>query len=208
MHDRTINGETYVFGNAGGLYKNAMTWWDHTTQSIWSQPTGEVLSGPLEGTKLQPLPFQLTTWKNWITTHPDTLVMSNDLNRIGNARQGFNESFLIGVTIADLAKAYPYLDVESQIIVEDTLGKFPLLVWAKDEDYRVFLRRVNDQELHFAWENDMLVDLETGSLWDPRLGLAKEGDFRGEVLQQIPTLSIWLAYWDDFYPDGEIYKAQ
>jgi hypothetical protein len=183
-----------------------MTWYDHTTQSIWSQPTGEVLAGPLLGTKLQPLPFQLTTWENWVTTHPDTLVMANNLNLIGNFRQGFDDDFLIGVTLADYAKAYPFPDVASQTLVEDRIGDFPILVWAKDEDYRVFLRQVGDQELHFSWENDFLVDEETGSKWDPQLGLAREGELQGEALQQLPSLSIWRNYWWDFYPNGEIYE--
>jgi hypothetical protein len=185
-----------------------MTWYDHTTFSIWSQPTGEVLAGPLEGTKLKALPFQLTTWTNWVSTYPQTLVMSNDLDRIGNIRQGFEDDFLIGVIVADFAKAYPFLEVASQVFIEDQIGDFPIIVWAKDEDYRVFLRQVGDQEVHFSWEDGALVDQETGSRWDPQLGLAREGQFQGEVLQQLPSLSIWRSFWFNFYPQGEIYQIE
>ncbi len=182
-----------------------MTWWDHKTRSIWSQPVGEALAGPLQGTKLQPMPFQLTTWENWFTTHPETRVMKNGLDRIRNFRQGFDEDFFIGVTIADLNKAYPFAVVASVIIVEDHLGHFPLRVWAEGEDYRVFLRQIGDQELHFSWQGGSLVDQETGSRWDPQLGLAREGEYQGQVLQQIPSFSIFRSSWKDFYPEGEIY---
>ncbi len=179
MHDRTIDGKVLVFGNAGGLYKNAMTWWDHGTSSIWSQPVGEALSGPMKGSQLQPLPFQLTTWENWLSAHPNTLVMAAAEDSGGGYRQGFNEQFVIGVLVADLARGYPYQVVSSRTLVEDQLGDFPIMVWAKDEDYRVFLRVVGNQELHFVWEEGSLADLETGSLWNPQLGIAKEGEYKG-----------------------------
>ena len=40
VHRREVNGETLTFGVQGALFMNAMTWWDHTTGSIWSQPLG------------------------------------------------------------------------------------------------------------------------------------------------------------------------
>ena len=208
MHDRTINGETYIFGNAGGLYKNAMTWFDHKTQSIWSQPTGEVLGGPLLGTKLQTIAFQLTTWENWITTHPETQVMENGLDRVGISRERFSTNFLIGVELAEFAKAYQFEDIMTNTVVEDQLGSFPLLIWAEGEDFRVFLRRVGEQELHFYWDGDALIDDETGSSWDPKLGLARSGEYQGQVLQQIPSFSIWLSSWYDFFPQGEIFRPE
>lgn len=127
-----------MFGNAGGLYKNAMTWWDHETFSIWSQPTGEALAGPLEGTRLAPLLFQLTTWENWFSTHPGTLVMSNQASRMGAFRQRFCDDFVIGGTIADLSKGYPFRVAAEEKIIQDMLGEFPILVWAADQDYRIF----------------------------------------------------------------------
>jgi hypothetical protein len=206
VHDRRIQGETFVFGNAGGLYKNAMTWYDHTTLSIWTQPTGEVLAGELEGSKLEGLPFQLTTWKNWIETHPETLVMANDLDRLGVRRQEFSDNFYIGVEIGDFSKAYPFEIAASQVIIEDQLGELPVLIWANDQDYRVFLRQVGDQILNFSWSGETLIDQQTSTIWDPRLGLAREGDLGGEVLQQLPSFTIWASSWRDFYPDGAIYR--
>ena len=48
---------------------NAMTWFDHETDSIWSQPVGLAFEGPLRGTQLKLLPFQLTTWSNWFDNY-------------------------------------------------------------------------------------------------------------------------------------------
>ena len=68
-----------MFGNAGSLYKNGMTWWDHETKSIWSQPVGRAIEGELTGLELFLLPSELTTWANWLEKHPDTLLSVNNL---------------------------------------------------------------------------------------------------------------------------------
>jgi hypothetical protein len=64
VHRRDIDGRGVVFGNQGDLYMNAMTWWDHDTSSVWSQPTGEAILGPLKGERLELVPSTLTEWPN------------------------------------------------------------------------------------------------------------------------------------------------
>ena len=56
MHDRRIDGKAHTFGNYGSLYMSAMTWFDHETESLWSQPIGTALSGPYEGVRLEMIP--------------------------------------------------------------------------------------------------------------------------------------------------------
>ena len=205
MHDRRIDGETFVFGNAGGLYYNAMTWWDHTTSSLWSQPTGRAIAGELKGTELELLPSQMTTWSNWLQTHPDTLAMTNGYAQLGMRRQQFDTDFVIGVVIADLSKAYLYEDVAAEEIVNDQLGEFPLLIWAAHNDYRSYLRQVSEQTLTFEITNGILMDQETGSTWEASLGLATAGPLKGEALQPIPSLTSFDWAWEDLYPQSEYY---
>ncbi|KAA3656338.1 MAG: DUF3179 domain-containing protein [Chloroflexi bacterium] len=62
MHDRRIDGKTAVFGNAGALFQNAMTWYDHDTSSIWSQPWGRAIQGEQKGVELRLAPaFKLSS---------------------------------------------------------------------------------------------------------------------------------------------------
>jgi len=196
----------HTFGNAGALVMNAMTWYDHETQSVWSQPVGLAFRGPLKGTKLELLPFQLTTWSNWVESYPDTLVMVNDVNRLGNSRQGFQPNFVIGLVIEDQAKAYYYEDVEAAGVINDSLGDIPILVWAESNDYRAYIRKQGDQTLTFKIENGLVVDQETGSVWDISRGLAKEGPLAGEGLQPVPSLSSYDWAFRDFYPGGDFYQ--
>jgi hypothetical protein len=185
---------------------NAMTWYDHETESVWSQPVGQAFRGPLTGTKLELLPFQLTTWSNWVSSYPDTLVMTNDVNRLGPSRQRFQPGFVIGLILDDQAKAYYYEDVEAVGVINDTLGETPIMVWAESNDIKAFIRQLGDQTLTFKLENGVLVDLETGSTWDITRGLAVEGPLTGEGLQPVPSLSSFDWAFNDFYPQGEIYQ--
>jgi hypothetical protein len=206
VHDRRINGETFVFGNAGGLYKNAMTWWDHKTRSIWSQPTGEVLEGELAGTKLELLPSQVTTWSNWVADHPQTFVMANDLDRLGSRRQGFTPEFVIGVDVGEEALAFYYQDVEEAGIVQTTIGDLPVIVWAAGGEYGVYLPQVDGQSLTFSNEAGIVYDDQTRSRWDLARGLALEGPLQGQGLQALPSLTSYDWAWYDFYPDSAIYS--
>ncbi len=205
MHDRRIDGETFIFGNAGGLYKTAMTWWDHKTISIWSQPIGRALAGPLKGTELDILPSQMTSWKNWREAHPETLAMTNSYSQLGFRRQKFATDFVIGVVLNDLSKAYYYEDVAAKILLNDNIGDFPLLIWAANDDYRTYLRVVNGESLTFQWDAGNLKDVETGSAWDASLGLAIEGPLKGQALQPVPSLTSFDWAWEDFYPESQYY---
>ena len=185
---------------------NAMTWFDHETESIWSQPVGLSFRGPLQGTKLELLPFHLTTWSNWFENYPESLVMINDVNRLGNTRQGFRPDYVVALVLDETARAFYYEDVAEVRVINDNLAGTPVVVWAEDNDFTAYVRQVGDQILTFTSGGDQIKDLETGSVWDLRRGLAKEGPLAGEGLQPVPSLSSYDWAFEDFYPDGKFYQ--
>lgn len=208
MHDRRVEGETLIFGNQGALFMNNMTWWDHQTDSVWTQLTGEALSGPLQGFRLEMLPMSIEPWGTWLAQHPDTLVME--------IRDGFNPSspgvlprdgFVIGIELGQDAGAYPFEVVSRERVVNDFIGESPLLVYADPETRHIgtFLRIVNDATLTFQWRDGRLVDIETASTWEPTRGVAIEGPLKGEVLLEIPYVTSFLRNWLDFHPASRVY---
>ena len=205
MHDRRIDGVTHTFGNAGTLFMNAMTWYDHETGSIWSQPWGRAIQGTYKGVELDLLPSQITTWSNWKSEHPNTLVMINEVERLGNHRQGFGEDFVIGLILAGKAKAFHFTDAKAAGVINDRVAEIPVVIWAGDVDYYAYIREVNDQVLTFSNEGDYLVDNETESKWDVVRGLAVEGPLKGASMQPVPSLSSFDWAFKDFYPSAEFY---
>jgi hypothetical protein len=210
VHDRRIDGESHIFGNAGGLFMNAMTWYDHETDSVWSQPWGRAIRGPLRGVELFLLPSQLTTWGSWVSEHPETAAMTNGNGGGGlfGRRQKFNKDFVIGLILAEQPKAYYYRDVEAAGLVNDRIGDIPILVWAAENNFHAYVRQVGDQVLSFQIQGDEVVDQESGSTWDISRGLAVEGPLKGEGLQPVPSSSSYDWAWLDFYPESPIYEPQ
>ncbi len=185
----------------------AMTWWDHETESVWSQPWGAAIVGPLKGTRLKMIPANIMPWATWLAEHPESALP--DLDRLGfrRARESFSENYVIGINLGEHAKAYPFRPASREGVINDRLGPFPVVVLA-DADSRAvsaYLRRVGEIELDFDLVGESLVDRQTGSTWDMAKGIAVDGPLRGEVLQQVPYMTAYDWAWEDFYPHTEFY---
>ena len=164
------------------------------------------MRGPLQGVSLELLPAQVTTWASWIEAHPNSLALVNDMERLSFTRQGFDPDFVIGLVLEDAAKAFYFQDVEQVGVVNTTLGRFPVVVWAQDTDFRAYLRQVGDRILTFSLDGKMLIDQETGSRWDINRGLAVAGELQNESLQAVPSLTSYDWAWVDFYPHSDFYR--
>ena len=125
MDDRVL-----TLGNQGALFMSAMTWWDHKTGSIWSQPWGTAIGGALKGTRLTLIPVSLVPLKSWVDQNPGTLVLTVSGDGRGSMYRPVQarDSFVIGVTLGDSATAYRYADVADVGVVNDRVGGTPVLV--------------------------------------------------------------------------------
>ena len=150
----------------------AMTWYDHTTHSVWSQPWGRAIRGDYKGVQLFLLPSQVTTWGSWFEEHPETLVMVNDLEDARTDRKKFKDNFVIGLLFEGNTKAYPFSAIEKAVLVNDHLGPYPIFVWAQGDCYHAYLRLVGDQVLNFNYVDARLIDQTTDSEWDLATGIA------------------------------------
>lgn len=124
VHQRPVDetGTTLVFGNQGALYKGALTWYDHHSGSVWSQPLGMAIAGPAAGRTLPLLPSQLTTWREWRDAHPHTLalVVTAPAPPFRGRRPG--PQHVVGVVLGDIAAAWPYPRVASGEAIHVSIG--------------------------------------------------------------------------------------
>jgi hypothetical protein len=213
VHDRRVNGETFVFGNQGGLFMNAMTWWDHTTNSVWSQPWGRAIAGPLKGTELELIPSQLVPWKTWRDMHPNTLALDTQAMSVfpgASAREQFYPGYVIGITLGESATAFPYELASEAELINEAVGPHPVVVYVNSEirSVHAYLRQVDDQTLTFARQDGAVRDLETGSSWQMDRGVAIDGPLRGQALRVVPYIPAYRSAWHDFYPDSRWYQGE
>ena len=190
------------------MFKRAMTWWDHETGSIWSQPWGMAIEGTLKGTQLQMIPAGVVPWATWLADHPDTLLLEVGRPGFGGYKERFTENYVIGIALGEYAKAYHFPAASREAVVNDQIGPFPVVVLADAETkaVHVYLRRAGDRELDFTLRDGLLVDQQTGSTWEVARGIALDGPLRGELLQQVPYMTAYDWAWKDFYPDSKVYE--
>lgn len=203
VHRREIGGEEVVFGNQGALYLRAMTWWDHDTGSVWTQPRGEAIAGPRKGERLELVPSRLTRWDEWRRAHPDTLALDAH-----GGHSGFDlKDMAVVVDLGDEAVAFPVPEVAEAGVANETVAGVEVAVVVVGNDWTVFSRRLDDRILMFARRDGDLVDRRTGTVWDPVRGLARSGPLKGTVLDQLPGFTSFVDDFRNHFPEGRVWGA-
>jgi hypothetical protein len=182
-----------------------MTWWDHDTGSIWSQPLGEAIAGPRKGQTVELLPMTYTTWDAWREAYPRTLALDAPGRRSGFDLGGF---YLVVDFTSDVT-AYPVQTLRLVGVVNDEVAGLEIAVLIDPTDDRrwsVFSRRLDDRVVTLGFDGDRLVDTETGSTWDPVLGVARDGPLQGRFLDKLPALTSFPGDYDTFWPDGDVWS--
>lgn len=206
VHRREVDGEEIIFGNQGDLWGNAMTWWDHDTGSIWSQPLGEAILGPRKGDRLELLPSNLSRWGAWKQAHPETLAL--------DARGGFDgfalEQMALVLDFGDEVAAYEVVPLRDLGVVNDVVAGAEIAVVldpADDQRWSVFSRRLDDATVELSIVDGALVDAAAGTTFDPVRGIGTGGVFDGQVLDLLPAFT---SFPDDvltFWPDARIWMG-
>ena len=148
VYDPVINGERFLFGVSGLLYRRNVLMYDHKTSSLWSQLGMQAVAGPLAANSLSILPVEHTTWGDWQRRHPDTAVLS------------FNTGY---------ARDYngdPYRDLSANrqeaaaVFVEGAVKLFPLSELAKAREPVQDVLNRKRLRLHYDRQNGHLTILD------------------------------------------------
>ena len=160
VYRREVDGQVLLFGNTSALYESDLVMYDHQTGSYWHQVLGEVIAGPLTGTRLPLMPSMTTTWSQWKTLFPQTRVLSaRSLGPVSRyqrdpfagyestvnsgffpfpVRQGMQDrrlplgAHVLTVQVEGQQKAYP-LERLGDAVVNDTVGNTPVVIFSQVE---------------------------------------------------------------------------
>ncbi len=206
VHRREVDGEVLVLGNQGALWGNAMTWWDHETGTVWSQPLGEAIVGPRKGDRLELIASQLSSWSTWRQEHPETLALDSP----GGDSRFALATMAIVVDFTEGAGVYPVAELAQHGPANDVVAGVPIsvvidpTVWDR---WRVFHRVVGDRTLTLGVSGDRLVDNETGTTWDPASGRALNGPLLGEILDILPGFTSFESDARTFWPEASYWRG-
>lgn len=188
----THNKKARTFGVSGLLYNSDLLLYDRETLSLWSQISGEAISGSQKGARFDLIPVTHTSWSAWKKRYPETQVLSEetgyrrDYNRDPYAGYETQEGLYFpvdrvdprfhpkarveGLLLNDEAKAYPLSELsKSSGVIKDNVGGTSIVV-------------------HF---NEQAQSVE---IFD-------------ETGKRLPSLfSFWFA-WYAFHPNTKVYKS-
>ncbi len=227
VFERIIDGQEVEFGTSGKLYNSNLLMYDRLTESYWSQALGMAVKGELTGYKLNLIPFDVITWGDWKKIHPDTLVLTTDTGHIRSyATDPYGNYYteprimfpvehsddrmhpkeiILGFNQGDTYKAYKQNDIETNIIVNDSVGEIPvMLVSLFSQNARAFDRTVDGNVLDFQYVQNKIVDVQTNSEWSYD-GMSISGDHRGKQLERIPIEPGFWFEWVAFHPNTLVF---
>ncbi len=231
VYARESLGDTLTFIVSGKLWRNGLVMQDRETETLWSQPIGEAMEGPLMGRLLEPLPSVQTTWSEWNSAHPESDVLRkkeevthsvyqryfDDSDRMGIFPIHWDADRLPAKILVHGLRHWPH----TLAITEDTLsagyplhaslGEHPIVAFrGSDGGVRAFSTRVGSRSLTFeATEREGPIrDQETGSSWDLTRGYCTAGPCAGaELTEEVVRTAFWFA-WSAFYPETDVISGQ
>jgi hypothetical protein len=248
VFDRRFDGEVLRLGVSGLLRNSDLVMWDNVSQTLWQQITGEGVVGRYAGHTLTPIGSAIVRFADFESTYPDGEAMA-DNQGFGRAYgrnpyafyssreqpyaffQGeIDDRFpalerVVGVTIDDTSKAYPFSEIDEIRAVNDVVAGEPVVVFwgapdtadALDSDQIsesrgigtavAYSSVVDGQTLTFSPLNDTeFFDFETGTTWS-LLGKAIDGELAGSELELLPHRNEFWFAWQAFFPDSDVWEA-
>ena len=211
-----------------GLYrKGNLLFATPLNQSLWQNLGNTAIIGSMvqSGLELNKIPVTRSTWGDWKTQNPDSLVMlppvfmrtryleEQPFQTYENSPQPmypvFNSNdsvqlkeWVCGLNIGDKAKAWPLKMFEENSVLNTKFNDLPIVIIAdsKDKTVRIFQRGQNE----FSFNADQkLVDKNSTKIWNMSELKLQSSDGNAS-LERIPnSLCYWFA-WQAHYPKTEL----
>ena len=229
MYSTKVNGEVLEFGTSGFLFQSNKLMYDRKTNSLWHQFRGEPVIGELahSGITLEVIPVALTTWKDWVSTHPDTTVLdvetgvypvesylpeSDRASVYFNYRERSDTIFpvaarsqllptkaqVFGLTFNGRERAYPLETLEQEPVINDSLGGVSIVVVTPDKGGGT--RAFQALSHRFV---EVREEAETTILLDDtgqKWRLEEDGLVNtAEAKERLPRLASRNSYWFGWY---------
>jgi hypothetical protein len=228
VYSPLVNGKKENFRLVGMDHFNAM-FEDQTTKSWWRQVTGEAITGPLKGKKLEEILSQQMTLSAWLRAYPNSLILQPDslFKKQYDHLAGFDQgtlksglekrdssswqfkSWIVGVHENGNTKAYDWNELINEKIIHDSLPGLPLVIILEPDSvsFHVWNRQVNNSVLRFNLDSNRLTDENTKSQWNYD-GICTEGELKGARLKTVKASQEFWHSWKTFYPNTTVYNKK
>ncbi len=225
MFRRECNGLRLTFHLAGINNQNFLMR-DEETGTYWQQISGEAVSGPLKGQRLELVSADELTFQLWHTEQPQGTILNDDKQfatqyekkdweeQMKKARTVLSyaedgrkpRDLMLGITAFGASRAYLYESVLKENLIQDRLGAEPimLVVGPDGTSVRAFRRRIPGAQAAAEF-----YQLKPGVLMDSAQGI--EWNFQGcattgVCLEQLNLLKDYWFDWRHYHPETSVRK--
>lgn len=220
VFEPVVKGHQEKFRLVGMDHFNAMIE-DETTKTWWRQANGEAVIGSLKGERLPEVESIQLTLAKLFELYPHALVMQPDdaalaqYDSLAKFERGKSKgkltrtdslswkdkSWVVGIEIDQVSKAYDWNQLKRQRIINDKIGDKPIaLVLSIDEQSFVVFERPVEEET-FSIRHDTIFAKKSAY------------DFSGRELrntsQQLKKVKAYQEFWHSwrtFHPDTQIFQ--
>jgi hypothetical protein len=227
------DGQTLEFGTSGKLYNSNLIMYDRNTNSLWSQAMAQSIAGELAGVKLDRIPFDLATWKDWKQIFPDSKILSQDTGHLrpygadpygdyytdpdilfpvsnDDGRLGVKEIVIGLEEETGMSKSYKLEDIEDSKVINDKSAENNAITLWSTFPYmvRLFDPLLDGKTLltfHYDERKNVFIDNQTESEWNFE-GKSIAGELNGSSLLRLSFDQGFWFEWSTFHPNTEVYE--
>lgn len=207
-------GDPFVFGSSGFLYRSNKLMYDQQTHSLWNQFTGRPVTGPLTGSgiELKTRPVAITTWSAWQAQHPDTKVLSLDTGYqrdyspgepygayfasrelmfpalVPDSSERLPKDYVFVLRATGSEKAWPLSDFAGGEVINDQAGVLPITLIGDGDTLTVRAYRTDGTQ--FQKSDDLLSVRDGATVWQVTEDALLAPDGR-----RFPRLPGHVAFW-------------
>jgi hypothetical protein len=211
-----VDGRPEKFRLVGMDHFNAM-FEDNTTRSWWRQATGQAIVGRMKGKVLEEIPSQQVTLAEWLSLHPNSLIMQPDSTQKDEYAKGFDyetgasrktltgtdtiswhdKAWVVGIQANGESKAYDWNRLRREGVVNDEVGGTPIVLALASDHASFFAFERPDSTTRFTLRRDSLVT--TGRSY------ALSGRSDSGVLKPLFASQEFWHSWRTFHPGTRTY---
>jgi hypothetical protein len=232
------DGASYHFRTSGLLYRSNKLMFDEESRSLWSTAEGRPVIGELAGTdlELEIYPVVTTTWKEWHTLHPTTVVLSADTGFERDYSEGaaYRDYFRTDRLMFEVPKTDKRLKNKDEVLAlllrdeaaDSDDGRKALAISAKflkknpvyqvafeGHDLVVITSKKGANRVYAAAGHrfvgrikDGLLRDADGGLWQMTEQALVSRDVSQEPLRRIPARRAFWFGWYAQFPDSELVR--
>jgi Protein of unknown function (DUF3179) len=180
---------------------------DESTGSLWSPVAGLGIRGQHSGNSLTLLPIAVTTWKKWQTAFPATQVIAPPADSVKTevavAPSDQGAGFAVVVSDGAEATSVAFSELKTKGVVVANQTKIVLMFAPQASTVHAFRNQLDGKAMRFSISDQLIVDQDTQSTWEPSTGRATTGPLAGKTLERLPAFLVKSDVWAKLSGSGQ-----